>query len=118
MPLTAKQVAELRTRLLAERARLQTDASTRSPLRDTEPSIGDEMDDAESSIEQHEAVGRAERDRAHLADVDAALAKIEAGTYGVSELSGEPIDYLRLSAVPWARHTAQEQEELERAARR
>jgi DnaK suppressor protein len=118
MSLTAKQIAELRTRLVAERARLQADVSTLSPLRETDASVGDEMDEAESSLEQHQAIGRAERDRGHLVDVEAALAKIEAGTYGVSELSGEPIEYPRLSAVPWARYTAQEQEEIERAARR
>jgi DnaK suppressor protein len=76
------------------------------------------MDEAESSLAQHEAIGRAEHNRVHLADVEAALAKMDAGTYGVSEMSGEPIDYARLAAVPWARYSAQEQEEIERAARR
>jgi DnaK suppressor protein len=118
MPLTSTQVSELRQRLVTERARLQQDQVTLSPLREPEERVGDEMDDALSSLEQHEAIGRAEHDRSHLADIEQALAKIESGTYGVSELSGEPIDYARLAAVPWARYTAREQEELERAARR
>jgi DnaK suppressor protein len=37
-----------------------------------------------------------------------ALAKLGAGTYGISEKSGAPIPYERLTAVPWARHGADE----------
>lgn len=118
MALTLLQIAELRERLVLERARLRGNGSTLSSLRDAEPSVGDEMDQAESSFEQHQAIGRSELERTQLAHVDEALAKIEAGTYGTSELSGDPIDYGRLAAVPWARFTASEQEELERAARR
>lgn len=43
-----------------------------------------------------------------LADVEHALAKIEAGTYGVSEDSGAPIPLSRLRAVPWARRPLEE----------
>lgn len=118
MPLTSAQITELRQRLLIERARQRTDGETLSSVRDAAPDVGDEMDDAESSLEQHEALGRADHDRSHRADVEQALAKMDAGTYGVSELSGEPIEYARLLAVPWARFTASEQEELERAARK
>jgi DnaK suppressor protein len=117
MPLTAPQIAELRQRLLDERARLRNESSL-AAVRDTEPNVGDPMDEAETSLEQHEAIGRADHDRSHLAAVEQALTKIDLGTYGVSELSGEPIDYERLAAVPWARYTAREQENLERAARR
>jgi len=115
--LTATQIAKLRERLLAERARVQADASTLSPVREPDERSADPMDEAESNVVQHEALGRAAHDRSHLADIERALAKIEAGTYGVSELSGEPIGYGRLDAVPWARFTAVEQEDLERAQR-
>ena len=118
MPLTATQIAELREHLVTERARLMSDASTLMPVREVEPQVNDEMDDAESNLEQDEAIGRAEHDRSRLADVELALAKIDAGTYGLSELSGEPIEPARLAALPWARYTAREQEELERAARK
>ena len=40
--------------------------------------------------------------RSNLRDVDRALAKIEAGTYGVCERCGEPIASERLDALPWA----------------
>jgi DnaK suppressor protein len=115
---TAQQIAKLRQRLLSERARLRGDEETLTPVREPDERAADPMDEAESNIVQHEALGRAAHDRSHLADIERALAKIEAGTYGVSEVSGEPIDYERLEAVPWARYTAAEQEELERAQRR
>lgn len=119
MALSAPQIAKLRERLLAERARLRGDGgSALSSVREAEPSVGDEMDDAESSFEQYAAVNRSELDRSRLVDIDEALAKIEAGTYGTSELSGDPIDYERLAVVPWARYTAREQEEVERTARK
>jgi DnaK suppressor protein len=38
-----------------------------------------------------------------LADIDAALQRIDDGTYGVCEIGGEPIGEERLKALPWAR---------------
>ena len=40
--------------------------------------------------------------RSNLRDVDRALAKIDAGTYGACERCGKPIDPERLEALPWA----------------
>lgn len=45
-----------------------------------------------------------------------ALERIENGTYGVSEESGEPIEPARLEAVPWAKYTLKEQEKFDREA--
>jgi DnaK suppressor protein len=116
--LTPSQISKLRARLLSERARLTESDATLTPVREPSDRSGDAMDEAEESIQQHEAIGRAAHDRSHLADVERALLKMDAGTYGVSELSGEPIGYARLEAVPWARLTAAEQEDSERRARR
>jgi DnaK suppressor protein len=38
-----------------------------------------------------------------LAEIEAALQRIEDGSYGVCEICGEPIGAQRLSAIPWAR---------------
>ncbi len=40
--------------------------------------------------------------RSNLHDVDRALAKIDAGTYGTCERCGSPIAPERLEALPWA----------------
>jgi DnaK suppressor protein len=48
-----------------------------------------------------------------VALIDRALQKIEDGTYGFSDLSGDPIPTERLEAVPDAIYTVAEQEARE-----
>ena len=52
-----------------------------------------------------------------LEDVERALAKIEEGTYGLSDESGEPIARGRLEAAPEAIRTMDEQQDFERERR-
>jgi DnaK suppressor protein len=54
------------------------------------------------------------RDAARIALIERALAKIEEGTYGLSDASGKPIPVERLEAVPEAIYTVQEQKSLEK----
>jgi DnaK suppressor protein len=68
-------------------------------------------DAAEQTREQDDAILFTENDRALLAEVEHALAKLDAGQYGVSEASGRPIGFARLEAVPWARLAADEVED-------
>lgn len=51
-----------------------------------------------------------------LADVDAALERIEAGTYGACEVCGKPIDDERLEARPTARYCHEHQQEADASA--
>jgi DnaK suppressor protein len=53
------------------------------------------------------------RDVARLQRVDRALEKIEQGTYGLSDKSGDPIARERLQAVPEALYTLTEEQALE-----
>jgi len=52
-----------------------------------------------------------------LGEVDRALQKVEEGTYGLSDDSGEPIPRGRLEAVPEAVRTVEEQQRFERERR-
>ena len=54
------------------------------------------------------------RDVQRLARVERALEKIEEGTYGLSDVSGERIPLDRLDVMPEAINTLSEQEALER----
>jgi len=54
------------------------------------------------------------RDIERLERVDRALKKIEEGTYGLSDRSGEPIPRERLEAVPEALYTLSEETARER----
>jgi len=52
-----------------------------------------------------------------LGEVDRALQKIEEGTYGLSDDSGEPIPRGRLEAIPEATRTVEEQQRFEQGRR-
>lgn len=54
------------------------------------------------------------REQARIREVEAALARMDAGDYGVCEESDEPIPFRRLELDPAARYTASAQEDLER----
>ncbi len=54
------------------------------------------------------------RDVARLAQVERALRKIDEGSYGLSDVSGQPIPSERLDAMPEAINTLSEQEASER----
>lgn len=41
-----------------------------------------------------------------MSEIDAALDRLKEGRYGVSETTGEPIDFRRLLVIPWARTAA------------
>lgn len=49
-----------------------------------------------------------------LQEIDAALERIENGTYGICEISGQPIPPARLTAIPWARYTTEAEADLEK----
>jgi RNA polymerase-binding transcription factor DksA len=49
-----------------------------------------------------------------LYEIDQALRRIESGTYGICEMSGQPIPHERLEAIPWARFTVECQSQIEK----
>jgi RNA polymerase-binding transcription factor DksA len=49
-----------------------------------------------------------------LYEIDEALKRIDAGTYGTCEMSGKPINHERLEAIPFTRYTVECQSQLER----
>ena len=60
-------------------------------------------DSSQVTAERGEAEALAIKLRETLADVEEALAKLDAGTYGVCEDCGKPIGDARLEAMPAAR---------------
>ncbi|MGF1634035.1 MAG: TraR/DksA family transcriptional regulator [Phycisphaerae bacterium] len=68
------------------------------------------------SWEREFTLNLAAKDRERLREIDAALKKIEAGTYGICEGTGKPIGKPRLEAQPWARHSIEYARELEKPA--
>jgi RNA polymerase-binding transcription factor len=66
------------------------------------------VDDAGFADRGHSSEGRSQviavvrALRSNLRDVERALSKMEAGTYGICERCGQPISMERLEALPWA----------------
>ena len=116
MSLSKRDIESLRTSLESKRTELlrQHDENVAAGTHSEEENYPDPMDAATRAEEEQEHLGLARQARGLLVEIDRALAKIEAGTYGVSELSGRPIPIERLRAVPWARLTADEEERRER----
>jgi|SRR5205807_10231026 len=54
------------------------------------------------------------REQDALYEITQALRRIELGTYGICEMSGNPIPCARLEAIPFARFTVECQSQLER----
>jgi RNA polymerase-binding protein DksA len=64
------------------------------------------------------SMGLAERQQKYLEQIDAALARIEDGTYGICKVTGEPIDVERLEEVLVAKYSVKGKEILERQKRK
>ncbi len=108
---------EIRQTLVGERERLvalRQDVSESSNLDSEEGEIEESFSDGGSEVSQSSATLFAiEQIENELEEVRVALEKLDNGNYGISELSGEPIDPARLEAMPTARYTLEEQQQME-----
>ncbi len=68
---------------------------------DVNPSDDSELSDKMEEMEERNAIQNQLENR--LLDIERALGKIDSGTYGVCEVSGETIEEARLDANPAAR---------------
>jgi RNA polymerase-binding protein DksA len=66
------------------------------------------------TFEQALNLNIAQVDRNLIKEIDAALKRIDEGTFGMCELTGKPISKDRLEELPWTRHSIEAARELER----
>ena len=111
--LKPEQIARFRKKLLDERRAIeQRIASRERDISDTvrdEEGVGDVDDEAQRLYDREDDLVANELDTQQLEQVKKALARIDAGSYGVSEVSGKPIPLARLEAVPSATTLANEE---------
>lgn len=106
-----KLLVEERQRKLALLPALRSDIASVNAARQ-DSNVDDEHDPEGSTIafELSQASALLEQSRAGLAQIDAALARIEHGTYGICAVCSGPIAEGRLEARPWTpyciRHSA------------
>jgi RNA polymerase-binding protein DksA len=97
------QPADPRDALVAERDRLQAELAIEIEA-PGQMTYGSQAAAATHVFEQQRDLALRERNQQHLAEVEAALERLEAGTYGTCTRCGRPIAPERLEAIPWAAH--------------
>ena len=120
--LTAEILAELRAQLTRQYDRLKTEIAARrraeglgdtpeqDPTADLRGDIGDESVELEAWDTGHQETLNLE---AQLAEVEHALEKMDAGTYGICERCSRPIPLARLRVIPEARYDIEHEVQVE-----
>lgn len=117
--LSDQQIAILRAKLEAEAAGLtdRMNADGQEMTENLNPDPGDVEDSAQADAMHFRNKSLLDRDRARLSEIEAALDRMDAGTYGICEDTDEPISFRRLELEPTTRFTVEAQEAREREAR-
>ena len=115
--MASKQFAAMRSRLEEERSRLQGDIdalNAEDQQQSDDAGIGNHIaDDATDVMNRERNVALRNNAADLLAQVDAALGRIDDGTYGQCARCGQPINPERLEALPYATYCITCQGEIE-----
>ncbi|MFV0130346.1 TraR/DksA family transcriptional regulator [Streptomyces sp. HMX112] len=119
-PWTSEEVAEARAELESEVARLQAEITASEEalsglMRDSGDGAGhDEADTGTKNITREHEMALAANARATLEQSEHALQRLDAGTYGLCEVCGEPIGKARMQAFPRATLCVEDKQKQER----
>jgi RNA polymerase-binding protein DksA len=108
--LTPAKIKSIRTELVAMRDDILRAVRKQSIH---EVDNGDSVDQASQSIEKELMFELSDNERNTLDMVEAAIRKIDNGTYGVCEATQKAITRARLEAIPYARYSIAYQNQLE-----
>lgn len=122
-PFDKKELAEFKEMLLVKRRQIEGDVNAMESealsgggggaLSHLPQHMADQGTD---TFDQSLALDLAASQRGLLKEIDDALARIEAGTYGICEEMGKPIGVERLRHTPWAKFCIEAARQHERAA--
>jgi DnaK suppressor protein len=117
-PVTPDQLKHFQQKLQTLRADLLRELEASAAIGQPEDTHEGDQSDQASAETDRDLVGlNRERIRMLLGQADAALARIENGTYGICEDTGRPIGLKRLEAQPTATLSVEALETRERAER-
>ena len=108
--LTPAKIKSIRTELVSMRDDI---LRTVKKQKIHEVDNGDSVDQASQSIEKELMFELSDNERTTLDMVEAAIRKIDNGTYGVCEATQKAITRARLEAIPYARYSIAYQNQLE-----
>ena len=100
---TPEPTPDPRATLVAERDRLRVELAS-DIVAPGQMTYGSQAAAATQVFEQQRDLALRERNQDHLAQVEAALARLDAGTFGACVRCGKEIAAERLEAIPWASH--------------
>jgi DnaK suppressor protein len=115
--MSPRQLAFFRARLQAERARLETVRANTGHLQENSDATADWTDRASCEEEHTLELRVRDRERKLQANIRAVLKRIDDGSYGWCEESGDPIGIARLLARPTATLSLEAQERREQRKR-
>ncbi|MEI5032955.1 TraR/DksA C4-type zinc finger protein [Streptomyces sp. S1A(2023)] len=119
-PWTPEEVTEARTLLTSETLRLRSEleasgAALAGLMRDSGDGAGDdEADTGTKNITREHELSLAAHAQETLEQTERALARLEAGTYGLCEVCGKPIGKARMQAFPRATLCVEDKQKQER----
>ncbi|MEU4498188.1 TraR/DksA C4-type zinc finger protein [Streptomyces sp. NPDC023998] len=119
-PWTPKEVAEARAELESEAARLTLEISSSEEsvaglMRDSGDGAGDDdADTGTKNITREHELALAANARDMLEQTERALLRLDAGTYGLCEVCGNPIGKARMQAFPRATLCVEDKQKQER----
>ncbi|WP_406251485.1 TraR/DksA family transcriptional regulator [Streptomyces cyaneofuscatus] len=119
-PWTPEEVTEARTLLTSEIMRLRSEleasrAALAGLMRDSGDGAGDdEADTGTKNITREHELSLAAHAQETLEQTERALARLEAGTYGLCEVCGKPIGKARMQAFPRATLCVEDKQKQER----
>jgi DnaK suppressor protein len=110
------QVAYFRQKLLRLRQETQREMDAAPPASpDDSARDGDQADQASAAVDREFGILNRERAQILLHRIEQALTRLDNGTFGYCEDTGEPIDVRRLDAQPTATLTTEAQAQRERS---
>ena len=86
--------------LIAEQ---HTEVDEESASDEVEATTYDNADSGSATFEREKDLGILDDLEVELAEIEAAIERIDNGTYGIDEVTGDPIDPARLDVLPAAR---------------
>ncbi|MFB6653683.1 TraR/DksA family transcriptional regulator [Streptomyces microflavus] len=119
-PWTPEEVTEARTLLTSETMRLRSEleasgAALAGLMRDSGDGAGDDdADTGTKNITREHELSLAANAQEMLEQTERALARLEAGTYGLCEICGKPIGKARMQAFPRATLCVEDKQKQER----
>lgn len=112
--ISPRELDAIRKRLSEQRSDV-VEAMRRNRAPEVTPDTGDEADQAQAAMDRDLQFELSDTERNTLDQIEGAIRKIDKGTYGACEQCRQPIETLRIKALPFARYCIRCQSGSERA---